>query len=109
MGVPSACPMVVTEGLGAWGTLFAARGYPLLCITASVVITICYQTTHVGLNKALQSVTATVILQLQPVVQVLLAAMLSGGALGKALKLSSDASALNVAGLLLIMLGALCY
>jgi len=100
---------LITEGWIAWKSLANARGPAMVYLLLTVVITCIFQTTNVGLNSRLKSVSATMVMQLQPVVQVCLAVLLSDTSLARKLKLQWDGSIYNIVGTLLLLGGTILY
>eukprot|EP00927_Polykrikos_kofoidii_P021749 TRINITY_DN20499_c3_g1_i1.p1 TRINITY_DN20499_c3_g1~~TRINITY_DN20499_c3_g1_i1.p1 ORF type:complete len:400 (-),score=49.68 TRINITY_DN20499_c3_g1_i1:50-1105(-) len=97
---------LVTEGWAAWGYLAEARGAALAYLLLSCLLTCLFQTANVGLNSQLESVPAAVVMQLQPAIQVCFALFLSDTTLGHKLRLKWDGSALNLIGILFLVVGA---
>eukprot|EP00929_Paragymnodinium_shiwhaense_P089061 TRINITY_DN49317_c0_g2_i1.p1 TRINITY_DN49317_c0_g2~~TRINITY_DN49317_c0_g2_i1.p1 ORF type:complete len:375 (-),score=50.23 TRINITY_DN49317_c0_g2_i1:16-1140(-) len=100
---------LATEGLPAWQTLLTAQGEALWLLILSVVLTCVFQTANVGLNSHFKSIPASIVMQLQPPVQILVAIALSGTDLAESLKLKWDSSVPNLIGLGLLLLGAALY
>eukprot|EP00928_Gymnodinium_smaydae_P029078 TRINITY_DN22002_c0_g1_i3.p1 TRINITY_DN22002_c0_g1~~TRINITY_DN22002_c0_g1_i3.p1 ORF type:complete len:156 (+),score=30.42 TRINITY_DN22002_c0_g1_i3:648-1115(+) len=100
---------MVTEGLGAWGAIFGARGAALAFAALSVLLTCIFQTANVGMNSRLRSPAAAVVTQLQPVVQLCLAVVLAGTPVAAKLGLSVRPTPGTSVALVLLLVGALCY
>lgn len=100
---------LITEGGEGLHSLATTRGMSALYLALSVVLTCIFQASSVGLNSCMKSVPATIVSQLKPIMTLLLAVLLSSLPVGTRLSLRLDLSVGNLAGLSLLLLGAIVF